>query len=355
MYVLLDDSTLEEKNVLQHFLKDDCSEEELNQLHTWLVSDLDERAADELLFAIWNKTNDENIHQIDNDKIADNIKKDVNSSVESRIFPVKKDRYAEQRIKRNYSMAIVGSILSILLIGGYFLTTPTAVETSLQQAVQKIEKSTSKGQRSSILLRDGSKVTLNSETKIIYDDNFGLNNRRIYLDGEAFFEVTKNKNLPFTVTSEHLVTRALGTSFNVRDYADEDDASIALATGEVKVNRTSVANKDSNVILKPNQQITLDKTSQVWLKTVFDIDHVLSWKENNLYFNNMNLSDIIKTLERWYNVKISVVGDGIEKLKYEGTGKFERQSLENILGALGYTMGFESSVNEKQIIIQLTN
>lgn len=355
MYVLLDASKVEEKNVLQHFLKDDCSEEELNQLHTWLVSDLDEKAADDLLLTIWNKTDGENTYQVDSDKIASHIKEVVNTTVDSKSIPVKKDRYTDQKRKRNYSMAIVGSILGILFIGGYFLTDRTPIESTQQLVAEKLEKNTSKGQRSSILLRDGSKVTLNSETKIVYDDNFGLNNRRIYLNGEAFFEVTKNRNLPFTVTSEHLVTRALGTSFNVRDYADEADASIALATGEVKVNRTTVANKDSNVILKPNEQITLDKTSQVWMKTIFDVDRVLSWKENNLYFNDMNLSDIIKTLERWYNVKISVVGNGIEKLKYEGTGKFERQSLENILGALGYTMGFESSVNEKQIIIQLTN
>lgn len=355
MYVLLDASKVKEKNVLQHFLKDDCSEEELNQLHTWLLSDLDEKAADDLLLTIWNKTNDENTDQIDSDKIASKIKQVVNTTDDNKYMPAKKEHYSDRKIKRNYSMAIVGSILGILFIGGYFLTDRTPIVSTQQLVAEKLEKSTSKGQRSSILLRDGSKVTLNSETKIIYDDNFGLNNRRIYLNGEAFFEVTKNRNLPFTVTSEHLVTRALGTSFNVRDYADEADASIALATGEVKVNRTAVANKDSNVILKPNEQITLDKTSQVWMKTIFDVDRVLSWKENNLYFNDMNLSDIIKTLERWYNVKISVVGNGIEKLKYEGTGKFERQSLENILGALGYTMGFESSVNEKQIIIQLTN
>lgn len=355
MYVLLDASKLEEKNVLQHFLKDDCSEEELNQLHTWLVSDLDEKDADGLLLSIWDKTSEENTHKIDCHKVAGNIKEEVNSSSKARIIPVREGSYIDRKRKRSYSVAIVGSILAILFVGGYFLTDKAPIDTSHQQVVQQIEKSTSKGQRSSILLRDGSKVTLNSETRIVYNDNFGLNNRRIHLDGEAFFEVTKNKNLPFTVTSEHLVTRALGTSFNVRDYTDEADASIALATGEVKVNRTAVANKDSNVILKPNEQITIDKTSQVWLKTIFDVDRVLSWKENNLYFNEMNLSDIIKTLERWYNVKISVVGNGIEKLKYEGTGKFERQSLENILGTLGYTMGFESSVNEKQIIIKLTD
>ncbi|OEK04125.1 FecR family protein [Roseivirga misakiensis] len=342
---------LEDKNVLYHFLKDDCSEEERNQLHTWLVNDLDENDTNELLKSIWDKTPDESKETLDKESILKGVKAAIQAE---EVKAESKKISVPPRRKANPSVLVVFSILLLTLAGGFFFTdrAPVAVKTPV---ARQITKTTSKGQRSSILLRDGSKVTLNSESTITYDDSFGLNNRRIQLDGEAFFEVTKNKNLPFTVTSTHLVTRALGTSFNVRDYEDEENASIALATGEVKVNRTDVSLKDAKVILSPNEQITVDKTSKEWLKTIFNPDYVLSWKENNLYFNDMYLSDIIKTLERWYNVNITVVGKGVEKLKYEGTGKFERQSLENILGSLGYTMGFESSVNEKQIIIHLTN
>ncbi|MFY0594357.1 FecR family protein [Roseivirga sp.] len=346
---------MEDKNVLYHFLRDDCSEEERNQLHTWLANDLDENDANELLLSIWNKTANKAKSSIDKERILEGVKAAVKAQTTESNYEYSEIALAAPKQNKFTSLLAVMSILIIVLAGGYFLTDRNSVNVDQLHVARQIEKTTSKGQRSSILLRDGSKVTLNSETTIIYDDNFGLDNRRIQLNGEAFFEVTKNKNLPFTVTSAHLVTRALGTSFNVRDYVDEEDASIALATGEVKVNRTDVSLKEVKVILTPNEQITVDKTSKEWSKTVFNPDYVLSWKENNLYFNNMHLADIIKTLERWYNVNISVVGEGIEKLKYEGTGKFERQSLENILGSLGYTMGFESSVNEKQIIIHLTN
>jgi len=346
--------TLEEKNVLYHFFRDDCSEEERNQLHTWLANDLDENDANDLLSSIWNKTDEDNKYHVDKESITRNIRHSVQLDKPKANISAKRQPQSFQK-RRNSSFMVIASILILFFIGGYFLTDNSSPSTAHEHTAKLLEKTTSKGQRSSILLRDGSKVTLNSETTITYNDNFGLDNRNIQLDGEAFFEVTKNKNLPFTVISEHLETRALGTSFNVRDFADEANASIALATGEVKVNRTAVALRTSNVILKPNEQITLDKTSQDWLKTDFDPDHVLSWRKNNLYFNDMYLADIIKTLERWYNVKIAVKGAGIEKLKYEGTGKFERQSLENILGSLGYTMGFSSSVNEKQIIIHLTD
>lgn len=349
---------MEDKNLIYHFLKDDCSKEELDRLHTWLISDLNEEATDELLSSIWKKTTSDNTNNLDISAISDKIKQAVKSeSIDNKPKPQKRSYHISTRRKRrSYSLSIAASVLLITFSIGYFISSDkTASELVDTPVIAQIVKQTSRGHRSSLSLRDGSKVTLNSETKVTYDDNFGLTHRNIYLEGEGFFEVAKNEELPFTVISQNLETRALGTSFNVRDYGDEMNASIALATGVVGVKKTSDSSGWSKLILQPNEQITLNKTSQEWLKSKFSPIKVLSWKENKLYFNEMSLTNIIKTLERWYDVKIDVRGPGIEKLKYEGTGTFERQSLENLLNSLGYTMGFESIINKKQIIIELTN
>lgn len=345
---------MEDKNLIYHFLKEDCSKEELDQLHEWLTSDLDEETTNDLLKSLWKKTHDGNIHNLDELDLATKIKSKIaskNGFAQSK--PVKKRVIVRNR--RNNSWVIITAILALVVTAGYFITSKKTVEVPISAIAEQVERNTPRGHRSLISLRDGSKVSLNSETKITYDENFGVDNRRIYLEGEAFFEVAKNEDLPFVVISKNLITRALGTSFNVRDYGDEDSASIALATGKVRVKRSQNPTNKFKIFLNPNEQVILNKSSQKWFKTTFEPEKVLSWKDNNLNFKDMKLAGIIKTLERWYDVKIKVKGTGIEKLKYEGTGAFQRQSLENILKTLGYTMGFESTINDKQIIITLTN
>ena len=350
---------LEEKKHIYHLLKDDCSVEELDKLHEWLVGELDEENASELLASLWAKTSRNNIYGINKGELSTRIKASIQKEKvkTDRLTPIEgatTDNYISRR-RTNYSFGIIGSVLALTLIIGYFITANNTPDIQSLPVTKQIEKSTSKGHRSSIQLRDGSKVILNAESKITYDDSFGLTNRRLYLQGEAFFEVARNESLPFTVISENLVTRALGTSFNVRDYGDEATASIALSTGIVRVKRASKSVNDEKITLKPNEQIVLHKVSQEWSKLTFSRDKVLSWKDNIIYFNDILLSDIIKVLERWYDVNIEIQGEGLEKLEFKGTGTFEQKSLENVLESLGYTMGFESSINDKQIIIQLTN
>ncbi|OEK00570.1 hypothetical protein BFP97_03185 [Roseivirga sp. 4D4] len=345
---------MEDKNLIYHFLKEDCSPEELDQLHEWLISDLDEETTNELLKSLWKKTHDGNIHEIDESELTARIRKEIaaNNGFE-RTKPTKKRIIVRNR--RNNSWVIITAILLLVITAGYFITSNNQAADPTPILAEQIEKNTPRGHRSTINLRDGSKVILNSETKITYDENFGIDNRRIHLEGEAFFEVARDEDLPFVVISKNLITRALGTSFNVRDYGDEDSASIALATGKVKVKRSQNPTNKFKIFLNPNEQVVLNKASQKWSKSTFRPERVLSWKDNSLNFKEMSLARIIKTLERWYDVNIEVKGQGIEKLTYEGTGSFEKQSLENILNTLGYTMGFESTINEKQIMIKLTN
>ncbi len=345
---------MESKNLIYHILKEDCSKEELEKLHAALTKESDQSTVEEVLNSAWEKTSPKNIHNLNKSFATKRVMKTIKPEKSK---PTKSHTYISARRKRkSYSLSIATSILAITLTIGYFLSKDNVTNPVENRIVaEQIVKETPRGHRSSIVLRDGSKVTLNSESRITYDENFGLTNRNIHLEGEGFFDVAKNENLPFTVISKNLETRAIGTSFNVRDYGDEKNASIALATGIVDVKKTSDTDGLSKLILKPNEQIVLDKASQEWMKSSFITEKVLSWKENKLYFNDMSLAHIIRTLERWYDVKIEVRGSGFEKLKYQGTGTFERQSLENILISLGYTMGFESRISEKQIMIKLTN
>lgn len=348
------------KKLLTDFLKGELTEQERQDLYHWL-SDEDNEGTEDFMKAVWKKTTGSNIHHINKEallKKVDHKAREVSTLDEDKRTKAQ-DRlvYSAKRRRRGYSHVIILCLLLCSVSASLYLNSQKERPIPEVKEIAKIVKQTARGFRSSLLLRDGSKVTLNSESKLIYDEHFGVTNRTIHLEGEAFFEVAEDPTKPFVVISKNLTTKALGTSFNVRDYADETSASIALATGKVVVNSTHNTNDshNPNYTLSPTEHVVMNKKDLTMEKGHFDANKMLSWKDDVLYFSNTKLIDIIKTLERWYDVKIILKGNGLEKLTFEGTGEFPRQSLEMVLHSLGYSMGFTSTINGKHIVITLND
>ncbi|WP_306110232.1 FecR family protein [Roseivirga thermotolerans] len=310
----------------------------------------------DLLSDLWEETSNEKLHEYDEVTVKQNILKAIVPPKRTDTQPYTPT--SSFRSKNNIRKVVVGASLVLSIMVAYFFIAPGSHQSNQLPAQADIVKATAKGYRSTIILRDGSKVTLNAETKITYDPGYGITNRNISLDGEAFFEVAKNKDLPFVVTSRNLSTVALGTSFNVRDYKCEKLASISLFTGSVEVSTldSTKHSKDSSLVLYPNEQAEFNKRSNNLTKNTMDREKTAAWREEKLYIENQPLKEIVKMLERWYDVDIDIEGDSSAKeLYYKGTGIFERQSLEMVLSTIGYSMGFESQINEDQILIKLND
>ena len=215
--------------------------------------------------------------------------------------------------------------------------------------VATIVKNNPRGMKTTILLSDGTKVKLNSETTLRYPEYFSDSIRMVYLEGEAFFEVVKDPNHPFIVKSGKITTTALGTSFNVRAFKDESSTSVSLATGIVKVESDfQFPESEKDFILNPGEGAIVD--DHQFVKQNFDAQKVLSWKEGVIYFDDTKLSETLKELERWYDVSFKINNlqsdDGIR-----GTGSFKNQSLENVLQILGHSMKFEFEIKEREVIL----
>lgn len=342
--------------LIRAFLRGECSEEELNELRHWLSLPENKEEAESLFKMKWKEiSGDKLLTDYDKDAVFDSIRARVRGDVPP---PAKKnpkaDRepyaYPERKKSRVGFRAIAG--LAIVLLIGYFVIPSSPLEKA--PAAEQVTRVAPRGYRNTITLADGSTATLNSESSITYDKDFGQQNRKIFLTGEAFFNVTRDKTRPFVVVANGIKTTALGTSFNVNAYKPTNLA-VSLATGKVRV-EVGHENSDTpgtdEIILKPGEQAVWSGHKAGLIKREFDPLEILSWKENMIYFNNTELKSMIDVLEKWYDVQITVNGE-TQKLTQTGTGKFKNESLENVLSSLGYSMGFTYQISEKQITLKL--
>jgi len=211
-------------------------------------------------------------------------------------------------------------------------------ESPVTSKVEWITKNNPKGQKSQIHLPDGSLVFLNADSEIRYSTAFGISNREIELTGEAFFEVKKNRELPFVVQSENIYTTALGTSFNVTAWKEWDKVSVALIEGKVEV-KDAINPEIRKVTLNPGEKIVHQQNE--FIKMTYRDDDI-AWKDGQIIFENASLAEITQTLERWYGVSIFIGNDPLENVSY--SGKFKNTSLEVVLERMAYTERFSYKI-----------
>ena len=202
------------------------------------------------------------------------------------------------------------------------------------------------GQKTKIFLPDGSVVYLNSNSSIKYLSGFVGDERRVYLKGEGFFEVAKDKSKPFIVESRSLETIALGTTFNVKAF-EEEDLRISLVEGVVSINQLS--NADNSLILKPGKELLLSSDSKTFLEQDFDLEEVVGWKEWRVVFTQANLPEVKLSLERWYGVQIELRGK--VPTNWKVTTVYENQSLKNVLTDLQYSRKFAYEIKHSNVTI----
>jgi ferric-dicitrate binding protein FerR (iron transport regulator) len=238
--------------------------------------------------------------------------------------------------KWKWRMELLVPFILIVVIGGasaifaFFLHSTRSAD-----AVPLLTSATSNGQKSQITLRDGSKVFLNSASSISYPEAFEKDKREIMLSGEAFFEVTPDKKRPFIVHSGDLITKVVGTSFNIQAFEGQD-IRVTVATGKVQVQTKEGAGpkkESAVVILRPAQQAIYNQQTGMVTKTV-DLNQSLAWKNYTLYFDNNTLEEVAVQLERWYNVSIIF---GNENVKYcRINGQYKEIDLTNVLKSIQY-------------------
>ena len=206
---------------------------------------------------------------------------------------------------------------------------------------------TSKGEKSYLQLPDGTRVWLNSCTTLEYAENYGHSNRSIYLDGEAYFEVAKNKDLPFVVKANGIDVKAIGTAFNVSAYMEDSQLTTTLFNGKVAVQPTLTKQE---VLLEPNQVAVYDKSRNKIEVVPYDKKLFAQWRGGFLSFEMMYLQDITKLLERNYNVVFRYENQGIKKLRFSGSFR-NNEDLSEILNVIKTNTGIRYQILKDTIVI----
>lgn len=207
---------------------------------------------------------------------------------------------------------------------------------------------TSKGEKSYLQLPDGTRVWLNSCTTLEYAENYGHSNRSIYLDGEAYFEVAKNKDLPFVVKANGIDVKAIGTAFNVSAYMEDSQLTTTLFNGKVAVQPTLTKQE---VLLEPNQVAVYDKSRNKIEVVPYDKKQFAQWRGGFLSFEMMYLQDITKLLERNYNVVFRYENQGIKKLRFSGSFR-NNEDLSEILNVIKTNTGIRYQILKDTIVIK---
>lgn len=282
-----------------------------------------------------------------------------------------KQTYFTKWIKVAVSIAAVG-------IGAFFLF--NSLFNNADQAIASKSKPqneviVSKGSKSKIVLPDGTQVWINSGSKLTYDENLNGKFREVMLDGEAYFDVVHDPSRPFIVHTSDIDIHVLGTVFNVKAYSVDETIEATLIHGSIEVvNRNQ---KDApKLMLKPHEKIIFNKDIVAHEKektapgevikeireTSFNVQvltiskkladssiHETSWVYNKILFEEEKLKDIVKKLERWYNVQINLENEDIENIRLSGS--FVDETIDEALRDLQLLVSFNYEIKNNIITI----
>jgi transmembrane sensor len=203
---------------------------------------------------------------------------------------------------------------------------------------------TPRGGQYQLELPDGSRVWINAASSIRFPTAFTGNARRVEVNGEAYFEVAKNKSMPFMVKVNNAEVQVLGTHFNIMAYDEEDVVSTTLLEGSVKF-----VTGDKISILKPGQQSQLSKDGQVKLVNDVDVDQVVAWKNGLFVFDNSELGTVMRQLSRWYDIDVVY---RTRNVTTSFVGEVPRTSkLSDVLKVIELTSKMHFEVAGKKVIV----
>ena len=215
-------------------------------------------------------------------------------------------------IKLHTLISVAAIVVFVFLSGIYFLTKD---KKDINLAMNSI--SVPAGQRVNLVLSDGTQVWLNSRTVFSYPSSFSGDLREVYLNGEAFFDVTKTKDQKFIVHTDRCNIEVFGTKFNVEAYADSDDLCTALLEGSVKIiNRDQPENF---IMLSPDNRMEMNKKGEMSSMPIEDYD-LYRWRDGLICFKNTNFKELMNRFEKCYGIRIVIENEKIAD--YECSGKF---------------------------------
>lgn len=324
-------------NLIIRFLRHETSAEEIQILEQWLSEDPSHR----LLFHEIN-TEYQSLAENDHDyKHIEDIWMSLSEKIET-IGDHQKSRVIAP-VYTGFSWYKVAASIAILLIAGFATwkyTHPDLLGKSQSLLIEQAAES-----KRLITLIDGTKVWLNANSSIQYDENFGKDTRTVLLKGEAFFDVTKT-GIDFIVQTNNLNIRVKGTKFNVTAFNNDVKECATLEEGRVVL---QVKGNSEAFDMKPGDQVTFNHQSNAVSRKVVRPSSYSLWKEDPLKFHNAELEDILKEIQARYHVTVRVHASGVMHEKISMT--LHEETLEEAMELIGIATSLKYSVNDSEVVM----
>ncbi|MBD3589065.1 FecR family protein [Bacteroides sp. GM023] len=270
------------QKILTLFTKNEYPKSTQQEFYRWLVDKEHASEKDEVLQKLWEEA----------------LKQEPSQSIHRSYEQLRKNAgipsvRKERRIRPIHIWQVVAAVFFIVASSSVYLATigKDAEPNLLQQYIPTAEMRT-------LTLPDGTKVQLNSQSTLLYPQEFTGKDRSVFLIGEANFKVKPDKKHPFIVKSNDFQVTALGTEFNVAAYPENPIVAATLISGSVLVEYNEL---NSQMILKPNEQLAYNRNNKSHLLSIPDMDDITAWQRGELVFREMNVQEIINVLERKYN------------------------------------------------------
>jgi ferric-dicitrate binding protein FerR (iron transport regulator) len=235
--------------------------------------------------------------------------------------------------------------VKIIKVGGGQLNYTAPEDEKVETVYNTI--STPRGGQYQVILSDGTKVWLNADSWMKYPVAFTGKERSVEITGEVFFDVAPDAKHPFIVTVNDMQIKVLGTQFNVNAYSDEASVNTTLSEGSIQVRSAT----GDSLIAAPGEQVQLNPSGRLNLIKHVDLDEVLSWKRGLFVFHQAELTEIMKSLSRWYDVRVEYLNGYRSENHY--TGIIRRQAnLSDALKILELTSGAHFEISNRTIVIK---
>lgn len=324
-------------DLIAKYYSDECNQQEIDELMIWVNQNKENKllfneVKNDLELINLNKS----MNKVNVDSAWEKVKNRILEDDEQLIAEVSKE--STQVRKLNFTTVLKYAAIVLVVLGIGF--TATRVISNLNNT--KIYADNQE-QGKEVILPDGTKVYLNSDSYLTFPKKFAAAERRVTLKGEAFFDVTKNKEKPFIIESHSAEVKVLGTSFNVNAKLPNNEIQVYVQTGLVQLARKN--NHTNKILINPGDLGTL--TDQSVEKTKNTNVNIISWKTKEIIFENDNLKDVLNTLNKTYNVNIYTENTDITNLSYTST--FKDQKIDSILNVICLTLDLKTVKTDKGI------
>lgn len=268
------------------------------------------------------------------------------------LFPLKKT--SNQRLHsfsatfmRYAAILVFTTLMSFFFVRDFSENSQFVIEETILREI-----STSRGERGSVTLSDGTRIVVNAESTLRIPSRFGQDKREVFLQGEAFFDVAKDPDRSFMIHVNGATIEVLGTRFAVKSYPEEGEIQTVVEEGVVAIHSLEAGLTD-RVMLTRGMVANLDLSRQeIITRSLKDLSVFLSWKDGYLTFDQTPLVEVARQLERKYDVDVIFASSEIKDL--ELTAELKSRSINNVLHVISTSLGLQSTLEDDQVVFELS-